>query len=108
VTLRTLACRVGTRANTSGARVRGRLIVIAPGVERFEYFRQLTRTAQGQQPPESLRDVQDLYVPHFLNSPEWKPSVTALPALLEFRQDVTIERHRQRRARERCRASKRE
>jgi hypothetical protein len=48
------------------------LIVIAPGVERFEYFRQLTRIAQGQQPPESLRDVQDLYDAYFLNSPEWE------------------------------------
>ena len=48
------------------------LIVIAPGVERFEYFRQLTRIAQGQQPPESLRDVQDLYDTYFLNSPEWE------------------------------------
>jgi quercetin dioxygenase-like cupin family protein len=32
----------------SGAEI---LIVIAPGVERFEYFRQLTRIAQGKQPP---------------------------------------------------------
>jgi len=36
------------------------LIVIAPGIERFEYFRQLTRIARGEEPPESLRDVQDL------------------------------------------------
>ncbi len=48
------------------------LIVIAPGVERFEYFRQLTRIAQGKEPPESLRDVQDLYDTYFLNSPEWE------------------------------------
>jgi mannose-6-phosphate isomerase-like protein (cupin superfamily) len=47
------------------------LIVIAPGVERFEYFRQLTRIARGEEPPESLRDVQDLYDTYFLNSPEW-------------------------------------
>jgi mannose-6-phosphate isomerase-like protein (cupin superfamily) len=53
----------------SGAEI---LIVIAPGVERFEYFRQLTRIAQGQQPPESLLDVQDLYDTYFLNSPEWE------------------------------------
>jgi mannose-6-phosphate isomerase-like protein (cupin superfamily) len=50
------------------------LIVIAPGVERFEYFRQLTRIARGEQPPESLRDVQDLYDTYFLNSPEWEAS----------------------------------
>jgi mannose-6-phosphate isomerase-like protein (cupin superfamily) len=48
------------------------LIVIAPGVERFEYFRQLTRIAQGKEPPEGLRDVQDLYDTYFLNSPEWE------------------------------------
>jgi mannose-6-phosphate isomerase-like protein (cupin superfamily) len=48
------------------------LIVIAPGVERFEYFRQLTRIARGEEPPETLRDVQDLYDTYFLNSPEWE------------------------------------
>jgi mannose-6-phosphate isomerase-like protein (cupin superfamily) len=48
------------------------LIVIAPGVERFEYFRQLTRIAQGKEAPDSLRDVQDLYDTYFLNSPEWE------------------------------------
>jgi quercetin dioxygenase-like cupin family protein len=53
----------------SGAEI---LIVIAPGVERFEYFRQLTRIAQGKEPPESLREVQDLYDTYFLNSPEWE------------------------------------
>ena len=53
----------------SGAEI---LIVIAPGVERFEYFRQLTRIAQGKEPPESLREVQALYDTYFLNSPEWE------------------------------------
>jgi quercetin dioxygenase-like cupin family protein len=48
------------------------LIVITPGVERFEYFRKLTRIAKGEEPPESLRDVQELYDNHFLNSPEWE------------------------------------
>lgn len=47
------------------------LIVIAPGVERFEYFRQLTRIARGEEPPENLRDVQDLYDTYFLKSAEW-------------------------------------
>lgn len=47
------------------------LVVITPGVERFEYFRQLTRIARGEEPPESLRDVQELYDTYFLNSPEW-------------------------------------
>jgi quercetin dioxygenase-like cupin family protein len=53
----------------SGAEI---LVVIVPGVERFEYFRQLTRIAQGKEPPENLREVQDLYDTYFLNSPEWE------------------------------------
>ena len=48
------------------------LIVIAPGIERFEYFRHLTRIARGEERPESLRDVQDLYDTYFLSSPEWE------------------------------------
>ena len=48
------------------------LIVVAPGIERFEYFRKLTRIARGEEPPDSLRDVQDLYDTYFLNSPEWE------------------------------------
>jgi mannose-6-phosphate isomerase-like protein (cupin superfamily) len=52
------------------------LIVITPGVERFEYFRKLTRIARGEEPPESLRDVQDLYDTYFLNSPEWEASIS--------------------------------
>ncbi len=47
------------------------LIVITPGVERFSYFRKLERIAYGQDPPESLRELQDLYDTYFLNSPEW-------------------------------------
>lgn len=48
------------------------LIVITPGVERFEYFRKLTRIARGEEPPESLRDVQELYDTYFSQSPEWE------------------------------------
>jgi hypothetical protein len=44
----------------------------APGIERFEYFRKITRIAQGQEPPESLRDVQELYDTYFLKSPAWE------------------------------------
>jgi quercetin dioxygenase-like cupin family protein len=47
------------------------LIIIAPGVERFEYFRHLTRIAKGEERPERLQDVQDLYDNYFLKSPEW-------------------------------------
>ena len=47
------------------------LIVITPGVERFEYFRLLARIALGEESPESLRDVQELYDTYFENSPTW-------------------------------------
>lgn len=48
------------------------LIVITPGVERFEYFRHLERIAFGKVPPESLLDVQELYDTYFLTSPAWE------------------------------------
>jgi quercetin dioxygenase-like cupin family protein len=47
------------------------LIVITPGVERFEYFRHLERVAYGKVPPESLLEVQELYDNHFLASASW-------------------------------------
>jgi hypothetical protein len=47
------------------------LIVITPGVERFEYFRHLERIAYGKVPPESLLDVQELYDTYFLRSSAW-------------------------------------
>jgi quercetin dioxygenase-like cupin family protein len=47
------------------------LIVITPGVERFEYFRHLERIAYGKVPPESLLEVQELYDTYFRGSPAW-------------------------------------
>lgn len=47
------------------------LIVITPGVERFEYFRHLERIAYGKVPPESILDVQELYDTYFVSSPAW-------------------------------------
>ncbi len=47
------------------------LIVITPGVERFEYFRHLERIAYGKVPPESLLDAQDLYDTHVRTSEAW-------------------------------------
>ncbi|MFJ2378789.1 cupin domain-containing protein [Streptomyces sp. NPDC087769] len=44
------------------------LIVITPGVERFEYFRHLQRIALGEPSPESLLEMQERYDNHFLNS----------------------------------------
>ncbi|MFI6585927.1 cupin domain-containing protein [Embleya sp. NPDC050493] len=50
------------------------LIVITPGIERFEYFRHLERIAYGKVPPESLLDVQELYDTHFTTSENWNRS----------------------------------
>ncbi|MGY4964113.1 cupin domain-containing protein [Streptomyces sp. 900105245] len=47
------------------------LIVITPGVERFEYFRHLQRIRLGEATPESLLEVQELYDNHFLRSESW-------------------------------------
>ncbi|GHD78188.1 cupin [Streptomyces mirabilis] len=47
------------------------LVVITPGVERFEYFRHIQRIRLGEVGPESLLEVQDLYDNHFLNSEAW-------------------------------------
>jgi hypothetical protein len=47
------------------------LIVITPGVERFEYFRHLERIAYDKVPPESLLEVQELYDTYFRTSPTW-------------------------------------
>jgi len=53
------------------------LIILAPGVERFEYFRQLQRIAAGQAPLESILQTQDLYDNHFDDSPVWQQVLTA-------------------------------
>jgi quercetin dioxygenase-like cupin family protein len=47
------------------------LIVITPGVERFEYFRHLQRIRLGEATEESILEVQDLYDNHFLHSEAW-------------------------------------
>ncbi|HSS09286.1 MAG TPA: cupin domain-containing protein [Acidimicrobiales bacterium] len=48
------------------------LIVITPGVERFEYFRHLARIALGQETPESLLAAQEDYDTFFDQSPPWQ------------------------------------
>lgn len=55
------------------------LIVITPGVERFEYFRHLARIATGQQPPESLLEVQARYDTFFDDSPAWRHARSGNP-----------------------------
>ena len=48
------------------------LIVITPGVERVDYFRQLARIATRQPPPESLLESQALYDTFYESSPAWR------------------------------------
>ncbi|RSN02933.1 cupin [Nonomuraea sp. WAC 01424] len=47
------------------------LIVITPGVERFEYFRLLARLKAGEATLEELLASQDRFDNHFLDSPAW-------------------------------------
>ncbi|GGY11385.1 MULTISPECIES: cupin domain-containing protein [Streptomyces] len=47
------------------------LVIITPGVERFEYFRHLERIRYGKVPPESLLEVQELYDSYFGTSAVW-------------------------------------
>ncbi len=55
------------------------LIVITPGIERFEYFRHLARIATGQQPPKSLLEVQARYDTFFDDSPAWRRARRTTP-----------------------------
>ncbi|MFF3001858.1 hypothetical protein ACFVTF_03495 [Kitasatospora sp. NPDC057940] len=48
------------------------LIVITPGVERFDYFRLLERIRAGEATVEELLAKQDLFDNHFLESSSWR------------------------------------
>lgn len=48
------------------------LIVITPGVERFEYFRELARVVTGEHSPETLLAAQDRYDTYFDDVPAWR------------------------------------
>ncbi|MFG2824902.1 cupin domain-containing protein [Kitasatospora sp. NPDC048365] len=48
------------------------LIVIAPGVERFEYFRTLERLRRGEATVEELLASQERFDNHFLEAPTWR------------------------------------
>ncbi|MGI5232184.1 cupin domain-containing protein [Actinoallomurus sp. CA-142502] len=47
------------------------LIVITPGVERFDYLRQVARIRRGEAGRDSLLAEQDRYDTHFVASPVW-------------------------------------
>jgi mannose-6-phosphate isomerase-like protein (cupin superfamily) len=48
------------------------LIVLTPGIERFEYFRLLERVKRGTATPQEILDTQDKFDNHFLDSPRWR------------------------------------
>ena len=48
------------------------VIMITPGAERFGYFRHLERIAKGQERPESILEVQELYDNYFDQTPLWQ------------------------------------
>ena len=48
------------------------LIVITPGVQRFEYFRLIDRTRAGLEPPETLRASQQRFDTFFVESEVWR------------------------------------
>ena len=52
------------------------LIVITPGIERFEYFRLLARLQQGHATIQELLDSQELYDNHFTQSEVWEQART--------------------------------
>ena len=47
------------------------LIVITPGIERFDYFRHVVRLRAGTEPREILLALQDRFDTHFVESAAW-------------------------------------
>lgn len=48
------------------------LIVITPGVQRFDYFRLVQRTRAGLEPPETLQASQERFDTYFVDSAAWQ------------------------------------
>jgi quercetin dioxygenase-like cupin family protein len=48
------------------------LIVLTPGIERFDYFRLLDRLGRGEATIDDLLASQDRFDNHFLDSPAWR------------------------------------
>lgn len=46
--------------------------VLAPGIERFEYFRQLGRIARGEAEWDSMDELHDKYDVYFVGAPQWR------------------------------------
>ncbi|MFC5747279.1 cupin domain-containing protein [Actinomadura rugatobispora] len=48
------------------------LIVLTPGVERFDYFRLLDRVRRGQADPQEIQRTQERFDNHFVDSAAWR------------------------------------
>ncbi|MBS2535484.1 cupin domain-containing protein [Catenulispora sp. NF23] len=48
------------------------LIVITPGIQRFDYFRLVQRTRAGQEPAGTLRASQERFDTYFVDSAAWQ------------------------------------
>lgn len=57
------------------------LVVITPGVERFDYFRHVVRRRAGTEPPAVLQGLQDHFDTHFIDSSAWQAARAAGPEL---------------------------
>ncbi len=53
------------------------LIIITPGVERFDYFRHVARWRAGTEPRETLLAMQDRFDTHFTDSAAWNSARTS-------------------------------
>jgi hypothetical protein len=53
------------------------LIIITPGVERFDYFRHVARWRAGAEPRETLLAMQDRFDTHFTDSAAWNSARTS-------------------------------
>lgn len=48
------------------------LFVFTPGLGRFDYYRLLDRVQRGEASPQEIRDSQDRFDNHYVDSPAWK------------------------------------
>ncbi len=53
------------------------LIVITPGVERFDYFRHVVKVRAGLEPRDTLLALQDRFDTHFVDSDPWQDARVA-------------------------------
>lgn len=58
------------------------LIVLTPGVERFDYFRLLSRVQMNAATLQELADAQDQFDNHFVDAPQWWRERDAVRRLL--------------------------